>query len=120
MRIPGRACFIVLMTFLVLGFVTPPRPASACELCKYNIFLGYSPCRPVGPDEVGSTVCTDSYDPLGGFSCEESGTFCSSITAGGGGGAGGAGGDGSACHTSGFCPAQCFSCSGGGGGRPAI
>lgn len=113
---------VLLFSILGLLFWTLPRPAAGCEICKYIFFLGYAPCRPVTQNEVGSTICTDQYDPIGGFSCEESGTYCSSIDAGGGGtgGTGGTGSSGGSCQTSGFCPAQCFSCSGSGGGRPAI
>jgi hypothetical protein len=111
---------VLLFSILGLLFWTLPQPAMGCEVCKHIFFLGYAPCRPVAPDEVGSTVCTDQYDPYAGFSCVESGTFCSSIVVGGGGGGtGGTGGSGGSCQTSGLCPAQCFSCSGG-GGRPAV
>lgn len=113
----------LLLLLTVFGFLfwTPPRPAAGCEICKVNLFLGPAPCRSVTEDEVGSTICQDQYDPIGGFTCEESGTFCSGITVGGGGGrAGGGGGTGgNPCQTSSFCPASCFSCSGG-GGRPAV
>ena len=48
--------------------------------------------------------------------CYESGSACYGITVGGGGGGGGTGGGGGGCaSTGGFCPAECFSCSGGGG-----
>jgi hypothetical protein len=111
---------VLVLGALGLFFWALPQPAAGCEICKYTFFLGYSPCRAVTKNEVGSTICTNNYDPIGGFSCEESGTFCSSISADGGGGTGGSGsGDGGSCQTSGFCPAACFSCSGS-GGRPAV
>lgn len=114
----------LLFSILSLLFWTLPKPAAGYEICKYIFFLGYAPCRPVTQNEVGSTICTDQYDPFAGFSCVESGTFCSSIDAGGGGGGtggtGGTGGGSGSCQTSDFCPAQCFSCSSGGGGRPAV
>jgi hypothetical protein len=109
---------LMVVAILGCGFWTLPSPASACEICEYVFLLGYAPCKPVGPDDVGSTICTDHYDPISGFSCQESGDYCSNITIGGGGGTGG-GSDGGSCQTAGFCPAQCFSC-GGGGGRPAV
>jgi hypothetical protein len=117
--IPFRSALI--LGALGLFFWALPQPAAGCEICKYTFFLGYSPCRAVTDTEVGSTICQDYYDPIGGFSCEESGTYCSVIGAdGGGGGTGGSGGgDGGSCQTSGFCPASCFSCSGS-GGRPAV
>jgi hypothetical protein len=109
-------CAFILLTLIL------PQAAQACEICIYRFFLGFSPCRPVTQSEVGSTNCTDEYHPIGGFTCSESGTFCSAIDADGGGGSGGGGGwggGGSPCNTSGFCPAECFSCDSG-GGRPAI
>lgn len=111
----------LLVGALALSSFTLPRPVLGCEVCKYYFFLGFAPCRPVEEGETGATICTNHSD-ISGFSCEESGDFCSSITVtgGGGGGTGGVGGGGSdPCQTSGFCPAECFSCSGGGGGRPA-
>jgi hypothetical protein len=116
---------VPLRLLLVLGalgffFWALPQPAASCEICEYKFFLGFK-CRPVTEKEVGSTICTGTYSPVGGYTCEESGTFCTGITVdgGGGGGTGSGGGDGSSCQTSGFCPAACFSC-GGGGGRPAV
>ena len=104
---------------LTLSSFTLPRPALGCEICKYLPFLGFAPCRAVREDEVGSTICINHAD-ISGFWCEERGTYCSEITVGGGGGgtAGGGGGD-DPCRTSSFCPAECFSCSGG-GTRPAV
>jgi hypothetical protein len=122
MREIARIRFLLPFTILGLLFWTLPRPAAGCEICKANLFLGFVPCRSVTEDEVGSTICQDQYDPIGGSTCEESGTFCSGITVGGGGGgAGGTGGaGGNPCQTSSFCPASCFSCGGGGGRRPAV
>jgi hypothetical protein len=117
MRKPARTRFLLLFTVLGILLWTVPQPAAGCEICKYHFFFGFAPCQPVAEDEVGSTICKDQYDPIGGFSCEESGTFCSGITVGGGGGTGGSGsggGDGGSCQTTGFCPASCFSCSSGG------
>jgi hypothetical protein len=113
---------LLLLGVLSLCLLALPQAALGCEICKYTFFLGYSPCRAVTQDEVGSTICRDYYDAIAGFSCEESGTFCQNIIVGGGGGPGGSGGtgSGSSCQTSGACPAQCFSCSSGGGGKPAV
>jgi hypothetical protein len=121
MRAPARIHLLLPLAILGLFFWTLPQPAAGCEICKPNFFLGFVPCRAVAEDEVGATVCQDQYDPIGGFTCEESGTFCTGITVsgGGGGGNGGSGGGSGSCQTSGFCPAFCFSC-GGGGGRPAV
>lgn len=114
----SRIRLIVLFTALSVS-VLSPQAVLGCEICKYYLLLGFAPCRPVTETEVGSTICTNEYDPLVGFSCAESGTYCSEINAGGGGGSGSGGGGGSQCSTTGFCPAECFSC-GGGGGRPAV
>lgn len=90
------------------------REAQACEICKYVFFFGYQPCRAVSGDEVGATTCTNLYDVWSGFSCQESGTYCSNITVGGGGSGGGSGGGwGGGCSSNGFCPAECFTCTGG-------
>jgi len=118
---PARTRLLLLFSILGLLFWTLPRPATGCEICKINFFLGFIPCRAVTESEVGSTICTDEYDVVAGYTCSESGTFCSGITVGGGGGGGGStGGGGGSCQTSNLCPAECFSCSGGGGGKPAI
>lgn len=113
---------LALFCALTLLFLTLPQAALACEICVYHPFLGFSPCRPVTQSEVGSTNCTNDYHPIGGFTCSESGTFCSTVDAGGGGtggGGGGWGGGSNPCRTTGFCPPECFSCEGG-GGRPAV
>lgn len=110
---------LVLMSVLTLCAFALPRPSAACAICKHFFFLGYVPCQPVLEGEVGATVCTNHYDPISGFWCEESGDFCSGIMAGGGGGStGGSGGGSDPCGTTGFCPAECFNCADG-GGRPA-
>lgn len=111
-----------VLVLCALGlFWVLPQPARGCEICEYKFFLGFH-CRPVTDTEVGSTNCQLYYSPFGGTTCEESGTYCSVIGAGGGGGGGtggSGGGDGGSCQTTGACPASCFSCSGG-GGRPAV
>jgi hypothetical protein len=50
---------------------------------------------------------------LGGAYCSESGSFCNSISVGGGGGGTGGSGGGTSCSYQGYCPAECFSCGGG-------
>lgn len=98
---------------------------SACEVCAYRLFTGRlannAYCRVAGPNEVGSTLCTLTYDPLTpSIDCENNGIACTVITVEGGGGAGsgGSGSGGSGCTTTtGSCPASCFSCTGGGAPR---
>jgi hypothetical protein len=110
---------VLVLSALALFWILP-QPAVSCEICQYKFFLGFS-CHPVTQNEVGSTICQLEYSPFGGTTCTESGNFCSGITVGGGDGSGSGGGDGGTCQTSGgFCPAACFSCTGGGGGRPAV
>jgi len=94
-------------------------PARACEVCDWGITVHLANnayCRSADPNEVGSTHCTLTYDPLTpSVDCYESGSFCTTITVtGGGGGTGGGGTGGGGCGGSGFCPASCFSCGGGG------
>ncbi len=113
---------ILVSTVVLLSGIMFGTALNACETCDSTGILGHLAynafCRAVGPDEVGSTRCELSYDPLTpSVDCFESGTFCSTIVVTGGGGDGGAGGGG--CTGGGFCPASCFSC-GGGGGRPRI
>lgn len=81
-------------------------------------------CSDQGP---GSHYCEGAYEGAGwrctetdiqGFTvCSITGGACLNPDYGGGGGGGGTGGGGN-CNTSGFCPAECFSC--GGSGRPRI
>ncbi len=98
--------------------------ADACEVCGRSSWLtpwNYL-CRPAQDKETGTTGCTNSYEPVSNTtSCSESGDYCTVIIVNGGGGTGGGGGGGeeNPCQTSSFCPAECFSCSGG-GGRPAV
>lgn len=115
---------LLLASVAALGFlVAPAKATAACEKCvdRWQVILsgGQSWCVPVKEDETGATLCTDGVTAIGGSWCSESGTFCNSITVGGGGGGGTVGGGGSnSCQTTGYCPPECFSCSGS-GGRPA-
>jgi len=92
----------------------------ACENCVHGWINDH--CIPVQQGEIGYTFCFEMPASFPWPSvCVADGNFCSSIDVNGGGGGGGTGGGGGggACATTGFCPAECFSCSGG-GGRPAI
>lgn len=112
--------------FVSLTVLMLPDLVQACEVCYWTwLNPGRSYCRPVHDTETGTTGCDTFIDNLGDSFCTEGGSYCSviTVTAGGGGGGGTSGGTGSnPCQTSGFCPAQCFSCSGGlgDGGRPAV
>ena len=119
-----RTCPFFRITLLagitVFAFLMIPGELLACEICTNPVFTdGMSWCRPVRQEETGYTICRDEVTVLGTYCMEESGIFCSVVDAGGGGGGSNAGGGGTnPCQTSGFCPAQCFSCSG--WGRPAV
>lgn len=107
----------VVVGFAVTLFVLlTPQPAGACEKC--HEFWGDETCVPAGPGDSGYTVCTTPEEAS--CCCTFSGSACTGSGGGsGGGGGGGWGGGGNQCQTSGFCPAECFSC-GGSGGRPPI
>lgn len=107
-----RNALLLFGAFAIL-WAFSPTALGACEVCFANI-NGIFTCGPASPNEVGFTLCA----PLA-TRCQVGGDFCSVIDAGGGG-SGGSGGGGGACQGgSGGCPAECFSCSGG-GGRPRI
>jgi len=117
-----RYRFLLLSLLLLSSLhLVVPSQAEACSICNFYFILGFAPYRATKENEVGSTGCTNYYDPFAGFYCEESGDFCStiSVVGGGGGGTGGGGGGGDACASTRFCPAECFSCEGGGGRPPA-
>jgi len=117
---------LLLVGTFILSSLILPAPTQACELCFWHwLNPTRSYCRALQDRETGTTICTTFVDNLGGSDCTEGGDYCTVITVGGGGGSGsrGGGGGGGACQTSGFCPAECFSCSSGGGGggsRPAV
>jgi hypothetical protein len=111
--------FLAIALFWLMGFAGLGSSSKllACETCK-SILGFYEHCVMVADNETGYTLCS-TIPSLDGTTCIFGGDFCSSITVtGSGGGGGGAGGGSSTCQGSGFCPAECFSC-GGGGGRPA-
>lgn len=102
-------------------------------LASITTYYGCFNCKPIHPTSEAS-ICSEAGVLQGGagWICYEDnvlpwpdGPYCwtngqACTNGGGGGGGGGTGGGGSnTCTTTGFCPAQCFSCSGG-GGRPAI
>jgi hypothetical protein len=70
-----------------------------------------------GAREGAGWRCTET-DIQGFTICSITGGPCLNPDYGGGTGGGGGGGGGSCQSSSGFCPAECFSC--GGGGRPRI
>ena len=109
-----------LFAALLFSISFPAASWASCEICKPYGTLNYS-CFPA-VNEVGVTHCQVFSDPFAwppSVWCTESGNFCSTIVVNGGGGGGGGTGGGAGCQGgTGGCPAECFSCSG--GGRPRI
>lgn len=95
-----------------------------CQVCreKTRITIAADYCA-IANDENGSMCCSELDTGIGTY-CTESGDACYGIIVdGGGGGSGGGGGGGSTCsYQNGWCPPECWSCSGGtgGGGAPAV
>ena len=92
-----------------------------CMKCNNNSLVGFGGyCVSVGHEQHGDgTRCDQINTGLpwpNNTDCSIGGSPCYNevVTDGGGGGGGG-----SACGTTGFCPAECFSCAGS-GGRPAV
>jgi hypothetical protein len=109
---------VVLTGFAVMLVVAlAPQATKACELC--HVFFDDESCKTATPGESGFTKCTVPEEAS--CCCTLSGNACTGGSGGGGGGGGGTGGGGgNPCQTTGFCPAQCFSCGGGGFDRPAF
>lgn len=122
---------LTLASILVLGWIALPAIGRAsehtgdCWICDAvgGFNLG-ARCQPAFNDGDG-IVCHDYYitDSWGtrDWSCSIDLNPCNRIEAPGGGGS--AGGGDSGCSrdpVTGVCPASCFSCGGGDGGRPAV
>lgn len=107
----GEAVLSVVAFALV--WAVSSQPAVACQDCFFNA-QNIATCRPTFDGEIGNIDCQSVTTD-----CVLSGPVCTVITVPGGG-SGGSGGGGGGCQGgSGGCPAECFSCSGG-GGRPRI
>jgi len=105
----ARLCIGAAILLTVL-----PAPVSAAECLECFKFFDDEWCQPVGAGRSGFTECTSPEEAS--CCCRIRGNPCTiDGGAGGGGGGGGWGGGGSVCSGGGaFCPAQCFSCGGGG------
>jgi len=104
-----RAAAVITAAMLLL-----PLPAVTCEICDRVSLTRYDfECRLVDEGETGNEICSTHWELLGTW-CETTGPFCESISVIGDGGGGGGGGD-NPCDTTGYCPAECFSCNTGGG-----
>lgn len=107
----SAALTIALVTFLL------PLAASACQECFAHFDDEW--CQPVRQGDTGYTICFSPEEAS--CCCSVAGNFCADITVNGGGNGSGGSGGSNVCETTGFCPAECFSCAGGsGGGRPAV
>jgi hypothetical protein len=89
-----------------------------CFTCKYVGLTGIGEvCHGVAPFAGGDGwICHEDNTlpwPDGPF-CWVEGGLCTN--GGDGGGGSGSGDGGSTCQSGGFCPAECFSCGGSGGG----
>jgi hypothetical protein len=124
-RIWGSVKALCFLLFLMLpGTASASTSYYGCYTCEYRGIVGIGEtCRQVAPDSWGDGwICyEDNSMPWpAGPECWTNGQACYNIVTGGNGGSGGGGtGGGQTCQTSGFCPAECFSC-GGGPGRPAV
>jgi hypothetical protein len=88
-----------------------------CQVCRErtHITIPADYCSPAS-GENGSLCCSEFNSGAGTY-CGEYGSACYGIIIHGGGGSGGSGGGGGGCtYQGGWCPAECMSCSGGGGG----
>lgn len=119
-------CLVAVLSLLFLFAAS----GSASAVTYYGCFY----CRPVALTGMGATCrqvgdgangegwqCTELYDlPWpDGPECYTNNDPCHNVNVNGGGGGGIGSGSGQACQTTGFCPAECYSCSGG-NGRPAV
>jgi hypothetical protein len=123
-RTPVRIYLIALcLAFGLPGAVSATATLIGCFTCSYAHITGMGQiCKSAGCEHEGDgwECYEDNSLPWpDGPECSTNGQACYETCAGGGDGGSGGGGGGSSCGGSGFCPAECFSC-GGGGGRPAI
>lgn len=113
-----RLCWIGLSILGVLMFFgaqgTGWATCGVCQVCQIdtNVTLSRDFCR-LASNEDGSMCCTEQSFGVQTY-CTESGTLCYGVIVGGGGGGGTGGGAGGGCrYQNGWCPAECWSCSGG-------
>jgi hypothetical protein len=93
----------------------------SCQVCKEASAITIPRDYCALANNQNGQLCCQTVDTGAGTYCYTYGSDCYGIIVnGGGGGAGGSGGSGSTCsYQNGWCPAECMSCSGGTGGRPA-
>ena len=100
----------LIVAAIMLLFLPAPTYAAACQECFK--FFDDEWCQDAAPGRSGFTICTSPEEAS--CCCKVSGSPCTGGSGTGGGGGGGWGGGGGGCSGSGFCPAECFSCGGGG------
>lgn len=111
MRWVGLRVFVVLLLVGAQGAAW--ADCGTCQVCKKRerFTIANDICL-VADGENGSMCCSQDSFGLAHY-CTESGSACYGIIVGGGGGGGGTGSGGSSCtYQSGWCPAECMSCSG--------
>lgn len=108
MSLRSSTVFLAALPLLVLAFT--PDVANACETCKVQWLTPQNiMCKPVKEGEMGRMTCEMEVDIVG-ISCFSSGEFCEGMTVIDDGG------DNPCVTSGGACPAECFSCTSGGGG----
>lgn len=108
----GLSIFALLMLLAVPGLWAECGTCQTCEE-KTAITIRRDYCR-VANAEDGYTCCRQESFGMETW-CAFGGSACYGISVGGGGGGGGGtgGGGGSCSYQNGWCPAECWSCSGG-------
>lgn len=115
----GKMRWVVVLVLVLAGAQGSAwATCGICQVCQTdtNVTFARDFCR-IASSENGSMCCSEQAIGPQTF-CSESGTPCYGIVVGDGGGWGGSGGGGgNNCGLqNGWCPAECWSCSGGGGG----
>lgn len=112
-----RLGLLLLLALLPGTASATTRHYEGCFVCDFILPTGsQAECSQVGDGENGTGwQCAETDFPDGPL-CTTSGGACYNVSVNGG--SGGTGGS-QTCQTTGFCPAECFSCDGG-RGRPAV
>ncbi|MEM6453558.1 MAG: hypothetical protein AAF772_00550 [Acidobacteriota bacterium] len=118
-----RTCLVTVFVLMMIS-VAGNAPIDAngvtwgCLVCEEDVYSSsLTPdyyCKQVGNHEQGDGIECHLLC-FSGCSCFVPPNPCLNVdVTGGGSGGGSGGGGGGTCNTSGFCPAECFNCSGGG------
>lgn len=109
----GLAALVAVMLLGSQGAVW--AECGTCQVCieKTTLTIPRDTCG-VANNQDGYMCCSPETYGVATY-CHMDGAACYGTSVGGGGGGGGTGGSGGSCRsTGGFCPAECFSCGGGG------